>query len=192
MPQTICEMAPTLLAGTNRSNPLDYAFVPNYSRMPARWESINDDRRILIFTDGAAPNNGRPGVRAGCGVVTGPSLDSRHLFRLEPDVSHQLTSNRAELRAVEAAIEFDWKMEGIKTIVIATDSEYVAEGATLWIRVWRDWSGRWVVQKANMDLWDRLMKAIEDKEREGIRVEFYLIDRVWNLADRYAKAAADY
>jgi len=183
-------MAPTLLAGTDRSNPLNYAFVPNYWRNPARWESRNDGGSILIFTDGAAPDNGRPGVRAGCGVVAGPSPDSCFAFRLEHDVFHQLTSNRAELRAVEAAIKADWKKEGIKTIVIATDSEYVAKGATEWIRVWRDGSGWWVVERDNMDLWDRLMKAIEDKEREGICVEFYLIDRIWNLADPHAKRAA--
>ncbi|EDR08313.1 uncharacterized protein LACBIDRAFT_297866 [Laccaria bicolor S238N-H82] len=185
-------MAPTLLAGTDRSNPLDYAFAPNYSRKPPRWESTNDNRRILIFADGAAPNNGRPDVRAGCGVAAGPSPISCCSFRLEPDAFHQLTNNRAELRAVEGAIKLDWKKEGIETIVIATDSEYVAEGATVYIRVWRSRSSRWVVQRANMDLWDRLMKVIEDKEREGIRVEFYLIDRKWNQADRYAKAAADY
>ncbi|KIJ98253.1 hypothetical protein K443DRAFT_133512 [Laccaria amethystina LaAM-08-1] len=185
-------MAPTLLAGTYRSNPLEYAFVPNHSRNPARWECTHDDRRILIFTDGAAPNNGRPNVRAGCGVVAGPSPDSRYAFPLEYDDFHQLASNRAELRAVEAAIKLDLKKEGIKTIVIATDSEYVAKGATEWIRVWRDGTGRWVVRRENMDLWDRLMKAIEDKEREGIHVQFYLIDRKWNQADPYAKAGADY
>ena len=111
---------------------------PNYSRKPARWESTNDDQSIFIFTDGAPPNNGRHNVRAGCGVVAGPSPVSRFSFRLEHDVFHQLTCNCAELRAVEAAIKLDWKKEGIKTIVIATDSEYVANGAAEWIRVWRD------------------------------------------------------
>lgn len=171
---------------------MDYAFAPNYSRDPPRWESTNDNQSILIFTDGAAPHNGRPGVRAGCGVVAGPSPLCCDWFRLEPDVFHELSCNRAELRAAEAAIKLDFKNEGVKTIVIATDSEYVAKGATEWIRVWRDGTGRWLVRRNNMDLWDRLMKAIEDKEREGIRVQFYPIDRKWNLEDFYARKAADY
>ena len=75
-------------------------------------------------------------------------------------------------------------------IVITTDSEYVAKGATDWIRAWRDGTSRWVVQREKMDWWDRLMKAIEVKEREGIRVQFYLIDGKWNLADSYVKASS--
>ena len=41
------------------------------------------------------------------------------------------SSNRAELRAVIAALEFQvWDDESLKTVVIATDSEYVTLGAT--------------------------------------------------------------
>jgi ribonuclease HI len=47
------------------------------------------------------------------------------------------TSNRAELRAVIAALRFRaWQGEGFKSLVIATDSEYVVEGATNWARGW--------------------------------------------------------
>ncbi|EDR01271.1 uncharacterized protein LACBIDRAFT_333480 [Laccaria bicolor S238N-H82] len=34
------------------------------ARAITHWESTNDDQRILIFADGAAPNNGQPDVRA--------------------------------------------------------------------------------------------------------------------------------
>ena len=34
------------------------------------------------------------------------------------------------------------------------------------------------------------MKAIEVKEREDIRVQFYMIDGKWNLADSYVKASS--
>jgi ribonuclease HI len=42
-----------------------------------------------------------------------------------------LTSNRADLRAVIAALRFWlWNNEGTRRLVIATDSSYVIDGAT--------------------------------------------------------------
>ena len=47
------------------------------------------------------------------------------------------TSNRAELRAVIAALQFRyWPGEGFYTFVVATDSEYVVEGSTKWAKTW--------------------------------------------------------
>lgn len=66
---------------------------------------------------------------------------------------HRHTSNRAKLRAVIAALDFrPWHEEGWHTVVIVTDLEYVALGATRWLPAWvrqrwrtaprRDRSGR--------------------------------------------------
>ncbi|KAK0730255.1 hypothetical protein B0H67DRAFT_452205, partial [Lasiosphaeris hirsuta] len=47
------------------------------------------------------------------------------------------TNNHAELRAAIAALEFRcWWGEGWERIVIATDSKYVADGATAWLLSW--------------------------------------------------------
>lgn len=47
------------------------------------------------------------------------------------------TNNRAKMRAVIAALEFRaWADEGWRSIVIATDLEYVVRGATEWLPRW--------------------------------------------------------
>lgn len=72
-------------------------------------------------------------------------------------------NNRAELRAVLAALTFSiWWGEGWQRVVLVTDSEYVANHATGWLRNWatrgcRTASGRPV---ANRDLWDELSRIM--------------------------------
>lgn len=99
-----------------------------------------DCRRILIFTDGACPGNGQSNPQAGYCFVYRPSAhsDTGKLIqagticgRLEnrgsTGVAYKPTSNRAELRAVIAALQFrDWGTdcgEEWMSIIIATDSE---------------------------------------------------------------------
>lgn len=58
---------------------------------------------------------------------------------------------------------------------------------------WRnELTGEWKVKRENMDLWDRLMTAIEAWQAEEFLVMFYAIRRDLNRADRYAKEAANY
>jgi ribonuclease HI len=58
------------------------------------------------------------------------------------------TANRAVLRAVIAAVVLrDWKAEGVDTIVIATDSGYVVDGATSWS------TPRWIFGGSSLGRW---------------------------------------
>jgi ribonuclease HI len=119
---------------------------------------------------------------------------SFHLEKKGPfgDPSPQ-TSNRAELRAVIAALRFRvWEGEGFKSIVIATDSEYVAEGATTWVRTWvkNGWNGRAGPVK-NKDMWQALLGEFERCHDNGLEVLFWRIPREQNThADQWAKAGA--
>ncbi|GFF54576.1 RNase H domain protein [Aspergillus lentulus] len=139
---------------------------------------------MLIYTDGACLGNGEANPRAGCGVVFREERSGR-------------TSNRAELRAVIAALQFRfWAGEGWTKVVIATDSEYLVEGATSWIKGWirngwRTSTGRPVKKK---DLWKCLLGWCEDAAttRTKTKLEFWRIPREWNAeADGWAKLAAD-
>ena len=78
------------------------------------------------------------------------------------------TSNRAELRAVIAALQFrDWSTDcsgGWKSVMIATDSEDVVFGITERIKRWEvenwktfDQSLRLRVDVKNQDLWKLLL-----------------------------------
>ncbi|KAL2863215.1 ribonuclease H-like domain-containing protein [Aspergillus lucknowensis] len=168
-----------------------------------RFIHASDPKQFLIFTDGACLNNGQANPRAGCSFVFRPSTEDPRVvghtdFRLEnkgpTGEMHQQTSNRAELRAVISALRFRaWSGEGCSTLIIATDSEYVVEGATSWIRGWlrRDWKTSTGAIVKNRDLWEALLDAIKEHDRWRMDVKFWRIPREWNTeADRYARLAA--
>jgi len=109
-----------------------------------RFICRSNQKHILIYTDGACLNNGQPSATAGCAFVFRPSSSAASIngtvsFRLETQgpsgAVYPQTSNRAELRAVIAALQFRcWYGEGWTQLVIATDSEYVVSGATEWVQ----------------------------------------------------------
>jgi ribonuclease HI len=163
----------------------------------------------LIYTDGACFGNGQQNPKAGCGFVFRPSTlptpmgenspDGTVSFRLEtqgPTGEPQLqTSNRAELRAVIGVLQFRaWWGEGWKRIVIATDSEYVVNGATGWVRGWE--RNGWVTAKKqpvkNRDFWELLLKEVREFAENDATVLFWRIPRELNKsADEAAKKGAN-
>jgi len=178
-----------------------YIFRPmtNACSIPApRWAHIGSDAlaTILIFTDGAAINNGRPNARAGCGIVfvPGSPRPKGGSFRLGANDGPP-TSNRAELLAAINALTLRvWKGEGFARIALATDSEYVVRGICQNVFTWvrRDWKTSQGNPVVNRDLWERLLGAVEKWEKSGVMVQFYLIRREFNTeADRLAKEAAE-
>lgn len=137
-----------------------------------------------------------------------PALTGKIGLRLETqgpngDVQKH-TSNRAKLRAVIAALDFmPWHTEGWKRIVVVTDLEYIALGATKWISLWvkRRWrsapswtkEGKMRLGKkiANRDLWEELQSCIDTLYENGTEVSFWLVPSSVNSPLlREAKAAA--
>lgn len=104
------------------------------------------------------------------------------------------SSNRAELRAVIAALGLrNWSGEGFRRMVIATDSEYVVNGSTKWVRSWirNNWKTRSGANVKNKDLWEMLLGEVERLYDRGLLVEFWKIPRYWNkVADAAAKEIA--
>jgi ribonuclease HI len=177
-----------------------------YLRTPQpRFVNRYDSREILIVVDGSCLNNGHSDPQlhppsGGCSFVykgwsdsdpvTLPTLAAYHeelarqgkvAFSLEQkgpggDV-YQHTSNRAKLRAVIGALEFrPWSAEGWRKVVILTDLEYVAFGATRWLprwvkRGWRNKHGK----VANRDMWEELHCIIERLATAGVEVAFWLV-----------------
>lgn len=128
-----------------------------------------------------------------------------HLETRGPDGDVQKhTSNRAKLRAVIAALDFrPWHGEGWKRVVVVTDLEYIAMGATKWISSWvkRRWRSApsWTKEGkmrlgrkiANRDLWEELQNCIETLYENGTEVSFWLVPSSVNSPLlREAKAAA--
>lgn len=174
-------------------------FTPavNLNTIPsARWIHTDNEGKasVFVFTDGAAPGNGQPGSRGGCGIVFSP-LHPGISIPLEraPDGSEP-TSNRAELRAVLSAVEMRvWHGEGFDRLVIGTDSEYVVKGISEWCQKWKKngWKTASGTPVKNQDLWTLLLEKIEKLESQGFSVQFFQLKRAWNeKADACAKKAA--
>ncbi|KAI3144228.1 hypothetical protein CBS147326_1232 [Penicillium roqueforti] len=160
--------------------------------------------QFLVYTDGACLDNGGANPRAGCSFVyrnstTNPLLHGFLNFPLEKSgptgIANLQTSNRAELRAVIAATRFRyWLGEGCRCLVIATDSEYVVEGITKWVKNWiqKDWKTSGGTPVKNKDLWQCLLGEMERWDDRGMRIQFWRIPRELNTeADELAKLAAD-
>jgi ribonuclease HI len=156
-------------------------------------------KTMLMSTDGSCLANGTADARAGWAFIFKPGPEgvvSGVLEQKGPDNElHGATSNRAELRAAIAALEFrGWWGEGWERIVIATDSEYVVRGATAWLRSWaaRGWRTSGGSPAQNRDLWEQLSERMGMCVEGGCEVSFWWVPRAWNTeADQAAKAAAN-
>ncbi|PYI11652.1 ribonuclease H-like protein [Aspergillus sclerotiicarbonarius CBS 121057] len=198
---------PTKFNPPNASDKPQDLFPPgvgfNVIPIVSRFIRRNDREQLLLYTDGACQDNGGDNPRAGYSVVFRPSLQpppATNYLACPVETQgptgeeHPQTSNRAELRAVIAACRFRvWTGEGFTKLVIATDSEYVVEGATSRVRGWiqRGWKTSTGEPVKNQDLWKFLLGEIERWYEAGLQIQFWRIPRDWNAeADHYAKQAA--
>ncbi|RTE80645.1 hypothetical protein BHE90_004828 [Fusarium euwallaceae] len=157
-----------------RANPHVYRFL-----------RCNKPDEFLIFTDGACCENRGPELRAAWAFQFKPATDRESGItsgRLELTGPwgdyYEHTNNRAQLRAVLAALRFrNWPGEGFTKLVIATDSEYVVKGATEWVSkwLWNSWRTSNREAAKNRDLWQALLGEFERLEELGLRVEFWKI-----------------
>jgi ribonuclease HI len=108
--------------------------------------------RAEIFTDGACRGNPGPG---GWGAVLRWRDHEKEISGGEA----QTTNNRMELMAAIMALE---TLKRPSSVILHTDSLYLRDGITDWIRRWKrnGWrtSGRTPVK--NVDLWQRLDAAL--------------------------------
>lgn len=105
-----------------------------------------DGEAVVVWTDGACPNNQcRFLRRAGCGIYYGSCHPRNRSFALP---GPEQTNNRAELMACIAALEAE-----PRTVQIRTDSKYVIDGVSA--------RGR---RKGNEDLWSIMQNTLQTRE----------------------------
>lgn len=105
-----------------------------------------------IYTDGACSGNPGPG---GWGTVIYFTDGTVHeLGGAEPES----TNNRMEMQAAIAGLEFLLAADQIEPIALYTDSEYVKNGITKWIKGWKKkgWKTSTGKPVLNQDLWETL------------------------------------
>lgn len=156
----------------------------------------------LVFTNGATTRDGLVFPRAGWAFHDGllssgrPVISSGRVECRGPfgDIGGAQTCNRAELRAVVASLRSrPWTVEGFSSLVIATDSPIVVEGATTWSKTWRanGWKTDDGSDVQNQDLWKVLLGEVERAYGSGVAVYFWLISTEHNrVADEAAREAA--
>lgn len=105
---------------------------------------------VTIFCDGSAIGNPGPG---GWGVVV---LSGNGIYELGGFDAHT-TNNRMELTA---AIESLKSLKKESKVTVKTDSRYVVNGITKWVKGWEKngWQTKAKTEVLNKDLWQKLVK----------------------------------
>ncbi|MEN6484256.1 MAG: ribonuclease HI [Syntrophobacteraceae bacterium] len=115
-------------------------------------QSSVESEPVEIFTDGACSGNPGPG---GWGVVLRQGELETELSGFEA----RTTNNRMELTAVVEALR---KLDDTACkIVITTDSRYLKDGITTWIKTWKrnGWRTSSREPVKNRDLWEAIDSA---------------------------------
>lgn len=137
---------------------------------------------VEIATDGACKGNPGPG---GWGAVIRYGTHEKELAGGEPDT----TNNRMELIAAVEALNALKKPCRVR---LSTDSRYVMDGLTKWLRNWQRNGWRTSDKKPvkNADLWQRLIDAAAPHRIEWIWVKGHAGHPDNERADRLASDAA--
>jgi ribonuclease HI len=117
-------------------------------------ETIPLGHKVEIFTDGACSGNPGPG---GWGAVLRSSVGEWEHSGGES----QTTNNRMEMLAAIKSIQC---LPPKSHAVICTDSKYLKDGITLWIKNWKKngWKTASKNPVKNQDLWQQLDQFIEN------------------------------
>ena len=109
-------------------------------------------KHVKIYTDGACSGNPGPG---GWGALLVYGETEKELSGGEKDT----TNNRMEMMAVIMALE---SLKEPCKIDLYTDSKYVLQGATEWMKGWKakGWKTASKDPVKNKDLWERLDAAM--------------------------------
>ena len=137
--------------------------------------------KIKIYTDGAC--SGNPG-KGGWGVLIQENDNEKKLSGSELNT----TNNRMELTAVIKALEH---YDEAKEIEVFTDSKYVMQGITEWIKNWKNnhWKTSQKKDVKNKDLWVLLDNVSEKHDIRWSWVKGHAGDYGNEIADKLATQA---
>lgn len=140
-----------------------------------------DRPTVVIYTDGACSGNPGPG---GWGAVLMSGAHRKEISGGEADT----TNNRMELMAAIRALE---ALKRPSVVQLFTDSGYLRNGITSWIRGWKRNGWRTAERKPvkNADLWQRLEQAGARHAIDWQWVRGHAGDRENERADELACAA---
>ncbi len=140
--------------------------------------------KVDIYTDGACLGNPGPGgwafiIKYGSGKIKEISGSEKYT-----------TNNKMELTAAIKAVQYFKK----KIIInIYTDSKYLKDGITIWIKKWKlnGWKTSNKKKVKNSDLWKLLEEGIKDHKINWIWVKGHNENVMNEKADMLAKKAIE-
>ena len=138
---------------------------------------------VEIFTDGGCRGNPGPG---GWGAILRYNKSEKELYGAEP----QTTNNRMELTAAIKALEI---LNRSCSVRLTTDSEYVKNGITQWMKSWKlkNWKTANKKPVKNIDLWQQLDRVSSKHEIEWCWVKGHSGHDENERADALANLAID-
>ena len=138
--------------------------------------------KYIIYTDGAC--SGNPGPGGWGAVIFNQDNNQKNISGKENDT----TNNRMELMAPIMSLK---KIEPNSEITIYTDSTYVKNGITEWIKRWKKngWKGANKKPINNKDLWIKLDNLCKNKKIIWKWVKGHSNNKYNNLADELATQA---
>lgn len=125
---------------------------------------MNERSIKRIYTDGACSGNPGPG---GWGTVV--YFSDGQVHELGGGVT-QTTNNRMEMQAAIAALEYLLTTHQTEPVTLFTDSEYVKNGVTQWIKGWKQKGWKTSTGKAvlNQDLWQTIDGLLSQIRSQGL------------------------
>lgn len=144
---------------------------------------VDERQTVVIYTDGACSGNPGPG---GWGAVLSYGGHEKELYGGE---AAPTTNNRMELTAPIQALE---SLTRPSVVHIHTDSSYVRNGITSWMRNWKrnGWRTSAGQPVKNADLWRQLETAVDRHQVEWFWVKGHAGDPGNERADRLATRGA--
>ena len=138
--------------------------------------------KYKIYTDGAC--SGNPGPGGWAAIIISDNEIKETFFGSEKNT----TNNQMELLApIKAIQKFKKKTE----ISIFTDSTYVKDGITTWIKQWEKNGWKTASKKPvkNKELWKKLQNLSSKHSVKWIWVKGHAQDKYNNLVDELAQGA---
>lgn len=140
---------------------------------------MNNDNKVIIYTDGACSNN--PGIGGwGAILIYGDSRKEIH------GGESYTTNNKMELTAVIEALKC---LKRRCSVEIYTDSQYVKRGITEWVEGWKQKNWKLSNKKdvLNKELWQQLDTLVSQHNIEWFWVKGHNNDEFNEKADNLAR-----
>ena len=144
-------------------------------------------RKVRLITDGSCLGNPGPGGWAAVLKFTDDAgeIHVRELYGFDPAT----TNNRMELMA---AIEGLTALKEACQVEVKTDSEYVKNGITSWMKGWKrnGWMTSAKKPVVNRDLWEALDAQVGRHKTDWVWTKGHAEDAENNRCDELAQKAA--